>query len=50
MSGTKARTRDETEIRRLVEERITHEHSSTPFYMDGSGRAANDLRPETSNG
>ena len=30
--------------------RITHEHSSTPFYMDGSGRAANDLRPETSNG
>jgi ketosteroid isomerase-like protein len=24
---------------------ITHEHDSTPFYMDGSGRAANDLRP-----
>ena len=30
--------------------RIAHEHSSTPFYMDGSGRAATDLRPETSNG
>jgi len=25
--------------------RITHEHDSTPFYMDGSGRAATDLRP-----
>ena len=25
--------------------RITHEHDSTPFYMDGSGLAANDLRP-----
>jgi ketosteroid isomerase-like protein len=24
---------------------ITHEHDSTPFYMDGSERAANDLRP-----
>jgi ketosteroid isomerase-like protein len=24
---------------------IVHEHSSTPFYMDGSGRAALDLRP-----
>jgi PhnB protein len=24
---------------------ITHEHESTPFYMDGSGRAATDLRP-----
>jgi ketosteroid isomerase-like protein len=24
---------------------ITHEHDSTPFYMDGSGQAANDLRP-----
>jgi ketosteroid isomerase-like protein len=28
--------------------KITHEHNSTPFYMDGSGRAANDLHPETS--
>jgi PhnB protein len=25
--------------------RIAHEHESTPFYMDGSGRAATDLRP-----
>jgi PhnB protein len=25
--------------------RITHEHDSTPFYMDGSGRAATDLKP-----
>ncbi|MGE5136854.1 MAG: YybH family protein [Gemmatimonadota bacterium] len=25
--------------------RITHEHDSTPFYMDGSDRAATDLRP-----
>jgi uncharacterized protein (TIGR02246 family) len=24
---------------------ITHEHSSTPFYMDGSFRAALDLEP-----
>ena len=24
---------------------IIHEHDSTPFYMDGSGRAATDLRP-----
>jgi ketosteroid isomerase-like protein len=25
--------------------RITHEHNSTPFYMDGSFKAALDLRP-----
>ena len=25
--------------------RITHEHNSTPFYMDGSFRAAVDLAP-----
>jgi ketosteroid isomerase-like protein len=25
--------------------RITHEHQSTPFYMDGSMRAATDLKP-----
>jgi ketosteroid isomerase-like protein len=25
--------------------KITHEHDSTPFYMDGSDRAALDLRP-----
>ena len=25
--------------------RIVHEHSSTPFYMDGSFRAAVDLKP-----
>jgi len=25
--------------------RITHEHSSTPFYMDGSFQAALDLQP-----
>jgi PhnB protein len=24
---------------------ITHDHESTPFYMDGSGRAATDLKP-----
>jgi PhnB protein len=24
---------------------ITHDHESTPFYMDGSDRAANDLKP-----
>jgi ketosteroid isomerase-like protein len=24
---------------------ITHEHESTPFYMDGSARAATDLTP-----
>ncbi len=26
--------------------RIVHDHSSTPFYMDGSGRAAVDLSPD----
>lgn len=25
--------------------RIAHEHTSTPFYMDGSMRAATDLKP-----
>lgn len=25
--------------------RIAHEHASTPFYMDGSNRAALDLKP-----
>jgi ketosteroid isomerase-like protein len=25
--------------------RITHEHESVPFYMDGSVRAAVDLEP-----
>ena len=25
--------------------KITHEHTSTPFYMDGSFRAAVDLKP-----
>ena len=25
--------------------RITHEHTSTPFYMDGSFKAATDLKP-----
>jgi PhnB protein len=25
--------------------RIVHEHDSTPFYPDGSGRAATDLKP-----
>jgi PhnB protein len=24
---------------------VTHEHASVPFYMDGSFRAAVDLRP-----
>jgi PhnB protein len=24
---------------------VTHEHDSTPFYMDGSDRAATDLKP-----
>jgi ketosteroid isomerase-like protein len=24
---------------------VTHEHSSVPFYMDGSYRAAVDLQP-----
>ena len=25
--------------------KITHEHTSTPFYMDGSFKAATDLKP-----
>jgi len=33
-------------LRRLDGEwRIVHEHTSTPFHMDGSGRAATDLQP-----
>jgi PhnB protein len=28
-----------------VEWKITHEHESVPFYMDGSVRAAVDLQP-----
>jgi PhnB protein len=33
-------------LRRAAEGwQITHEHDSTPFYMDGSGLAATDLRP-----
>jgi uncharacterized protein (TIGR02246 family) len=33
-------------LRRIGEEwRIAHEHSSVPFYMDGSYRAAVDLKP-----
>lgn len=27
--------------------RIVHDHSSTPFYMDGSFKAAVDLQPQT---
>jgi ketosteroid isomerase-like protein len=27
--------------------KITHEHNSVPIYMDGSDRAALDLRPLT---
>lgn len=26
--------------------KIIHDHESVPFYMDGSGKAATDLRPE----
>jgi ketosteroid isomerase-like protein len=25
--------------------KVTHEHNSVPFYMDGSGRPALDLHP-----
>jgi ketosteroid isomerase-like protein len=25
--------------------RITHQHNSTPFYMDGSDKAPPDLQP-----
>ena len=25
--------------------KVVHEHNSTPFYMDGSDRAALDLQP-----
>ena len=33
-------------LRKLAGEwRITHEHNSTPFYMDGSDKAALDLQP-----
>ncbi len=27
--------------------KITHEHESVPFYMDGSYKAAVDLKPES---
>jgi ketosteroid isomerase-like protein len=26
--------------------KIVHEHTSVPFYMDGSYRAATDLKPD----
>jgi ketosteroid isomerase-like protein len=32
-------------IRTAAGWRITHEHDSTPFHVDGSGRAATDLKP-----
>lgn len=33
-------------LRKIAGEwRITHQHQSVPFYMDGSGRAATDLKP-----
>jgi uncharacterized protein (TIGR02246 family) len=32
--------------RRAGEWQIVHEHSSTPFHMDGSFRAATDLQPD----
>jgi ketosteroid isomerase-like protein len=33
-------------LRRTTEGwQVTHEHDSTPFYMDGSDRAATDLKP-----
>ena len=33
-------------LRRIDDQwRIVHEHTSTPFYMDGSLRAATDLQP-----
>jgi PhnB protein len=53
MTGTKADGeqvdlwfRSTVGLRRTAEGwQITHEHDSTPFYMDGSGLAATDLRP-----
>jgi SnoaL-like domain len=45
-------TIDETKIRQTLsfrkidgEWKIAHEHASVPFYMDGSFRAAIDLKP-----
>ena len=33
-------------LRRIDNEwKVAHEHNSTPFYMDGSDRAALDLTP-----
>jgi PhnB protein len=33
-------------LRRIEGEwKIAHEHTSVPFYMDGSARAAVDLKP-----
>jgi hypothetical protein len=29
--------------------KITQQHNSTPFYLDGSGRAAIDFQPEEGN-
>ena len=30
--------------------KVAHEHASVPFYMDGSFRAAIDLKPEAARG
>ena len=42
MNNQSSKTIDETKIRNLA---IVHEHESVPFYMDGSFRAAIDLKP-----
>lgn len=57
MTDTETGTRDEADIRGVVKERIAALRdrdagrlaaTEPGIYMDGSGRAANDLRPEAS--
>jgi len=44
--GRPSRTEHHRRLRKIDDAwKITHEHNSAPFYMDGSGRPALDLLP-----
>ena len=45
-SDTDIWVRETLGLRKIEGEwKITHQHQSVPFYMDGSGKAATDLKP-----
>jgi ketosteroid isomerase-like protein len=46
LEGIMSQTRSTVCFRKIAGEwMVVHEHSSVPFYMDGSYRAAVDLQP-----